>query len=62
MILTDLSGSMNTMVMEARHASLAAYEQWRAEFFKSQAFQEGETPMAGMVESGSNEFYTIEQE
>jgi hypothetical protein len=62
MILTDLSGPMNTLVLEARYASLAAYEQWRAAFFQSQAFQEGETPMAAMVESGANAFYTIEQE
>jgi len=61
MILTDLSGPTNTMVLEARYASLAAYERWRAEFFNSQVFQAGETPMAGMVESGANEFYTIEQ-
>ncbi len=61
-ILTDLSGPMNTMVLEARHASLAAYEQWRAEFFQTHVFQEGETPITAMVESGSNEFYTIEQE
>ena len=62
LLLTDLSGPMNTMVLEGRYASLAAYEQWRSAFFQSQAFQESETPIAAMVESGSNEFYTIEQE
>jgi hypothetical protein len=61
-ILTDLSGPMNTMVMESRHPSLAAYEQWRAELFKSQAFQQGQAQMEGLIESGSVEFYTIEQE
>ena len=61
-LLTDLSGPMNTMVLEARHASLAAYEQWRGELFTSQAFQESQADTAGLIESGSVEFYTIEQE
>jgi hypothetical protein len=61
-ILTDLSGPMNTMVMESRHPSLAAYEQWRAELFKSQRFQDSQASMEGSIESGSVEFYTIEQE
>lgn len=61
-ILTDLSGPMNTMVMEGRHASLAAYEQWRAALFQSSEFQGGEDSMNTWLESGSVEFYTIEQE
>jgi hypothetical protein len=62
MILTDLSGPMNTMVMESRHASLAAYEQFRAELFRSEAFQAGEAQNEEIIDSGHNEFYTIEQE
>jgi hypothetical protein len=42
MILTDLGGRMDTMVMESRHTSLTAYQQWRGELFKSQRFQEGQ--------------------
>ena len=61
LILTDLSGPTNTMVMEQRHASLAAYEQWRAELFRSEAFQAGQPSMEGVIESGAVEFYTIEQ-
>jgi hypothetical protein len=61
-ILTDLSGPMNTMIMESRHASLAAYEQWRAAFFQSGALQSGEDSMNTWLESGLTEFYTIEQE
>jgi hypothetical protein len=61
-ILTDLSGPMNTMVMESRHASLAAYEQWRTAFFQSSEFQGGEDSMNIWLESGATEFYTIEQE
>ncbi len=49
------------MVMEQRHASLAAYEQWRTELFRSEVFQAGQPSMEGMIESGSVEFYMIEQ-
>jgi hypothetical protein len=61
-LLTDLSGPTNTMVMELRHESLAAAEQFRAELFQSQRFQEDQSTMDGLIESGSTEFYTIEQE
>ena len=60
-ILTDLSGPMDTMMLESRHESLAAYEQWRAQLFKSEWFQQGQATMDGLIESGSVEFYTIEQ-
>lgn len=62
LILTDLSGPMNTMVLEGRHESLAAYEGWRAELFTGRPFQESQSGMEGLIESGSIEFYTIEQE
>ena len=61
-LLTDLSGPMNTMVMELRHESLAAAEQFRAELFQSQEFQEDQSTMNELMESGSTELYTIEQE
>ena len=61
MLLTDLSGPIDALVLEGRHESLAAYEQWRAEMFKSQRFQEAQASMDGLIESGSVEFYTIEQ-
>ena len=61
-ILTDLSGPTNTMVMEFRHESLAAAEQFRTELFQSQQFQESESTMSELIETGSTEFYTIEQE
>ena len=62
LILTDLSGPMNTMVLEGRHESLAAYEGWRAELFTSRQFHESESAMEGLIESGAIEFYTVEQE
>jgi hypothetical protein len=61
-ILTDLSGPMNTMVLESRHASLAAYEQWRAALFQSSEFSGSMDAMNTWLESGSTEYYTIEQE
>jgi hypothetical protein len=60
-ILTDLSGPFNTVVLEGKYESLAAYEKWRTEFFSSLESRP-DTPSEEMFESGSNEFYTIEQE
>jgi hypothetical protein len=61
LILTDLSGPTNTMVMEQQHESLTAYEQWRAELFRSEAFQAGQSSMDEAIESAAVEFYTVEQ-
>jgi hypothetical protein len=61
-ILTDLSGPINTMVLEMRHESLAAAEQFRAELFQRQSFHAGQEQMNDWVVSGANELYTIEQE
>lgn len=61
-ILTDLSGPINTIVMETCHASLAAYEVWRNQLFQNQTFQDGQITMGDWFETGSTEFYTIEQE
>lgn len=61
-ILTDLSGPMNTIVVERRFESMAAAEQWRNEFFQSPDFKQGEDPMNEWLLSGSTEMYTIEQE
>ena len=61
-ILTDLSGPFNTVVLETKFESLAAYETWRAEFFNSEQFQDDNAERDEMLEGGSTEFYTIEQE
>ena len=61
-ILTDLSGPMNTMVLETRHESLAAFEKWRTELFQNPSIQESDAEQEELIDSGSNEFYTIEQE
>ena len=61
MLLTDLSGPIDAAVLEGRRESLAAYEQWRAQLFKSQRFQESQATMDNLIESSSIKFYTIEQ-
>ena len=48
--------------METRYASLAAAEQWRNQFFQSHAFKDHQASMPDWIESGSTEYYTIEQE
>jgi hypothetical protein len=48
-ILTDLSGPINTMVMEMRHESLAAAERFRTELFQRQSFQAGQNQMNDQV-------------
>ena len=61
-ILTDLSGPINTMVLEMRHESLAAAERFRAALFQRQSFQAGQNQANDWIVSGANELYTIEQE
>ena len=61
-ILTDLSGPFNTVVLESKFENLAAYEIWRNEFFSSEQFQDESGERDDSLESGVNEFYTIEQE
>ena len=60
-IPTDISGPFNTVVVETSHESLAALEQFRAALFASMAEDpEGQSQVTDLVESGRNEYYTIE--
>jgi hypothetical protein len=59
-ILTDISGPFFTVVMETTHESLAAVEQFRNEMFSNPETSAEVSSMAGLVESGRNEYYTIE--
>lgn len=60
-ILTDISGPFNTVVIETTHENLAALEQFRAGLFASMAEDpEGQSRVTDLVESGRNEYYTIE--
>jgi hypothetical protein len=61
-LLTDLSGPMDTVVLEIEHASLAAGEQFRAHLFTNPKFRERQARTEGLIRSGHQEYYTIEAE
>jgi hypothetical protein len=61
-LLTDLSGPLDTVVLEIEHASLAAAEQFRAHLFSNPEFQESQPRTADLILSGHQEYYTIEAE
>lgn len=59
-ILTDISGRFDTVVIETVHESLATYEQFRAVLL-SRNWEPGQgINMLDLLETGSNEYYTIE--
>lgn len=59
-LMTDLSGPMDTVVLEIEAESLAEWEQSRERLFASPEFQEQVRSSGQLMESGRNEFYTIE--
>jgi hypothetical protein len=59
-VLTDLSGPMDTVVLEFEAESLAEWEQGRHRLFASPEFQEQVRSSGPLMESGRHEFYTIE--
>jgi hypothetical protein len=59
-ILTDLSGRFFRLILETEFENLAAWENWRATEFAKPEFGEMFAKTADLVESGSQEFYTIE--
>ena len=61
-ILTDISGTWDTVVLESVHESLAALEQWRSAMFADMDARDDSNPMADLIVSGSNEYWTIEAE
>lgn len=60
-ILTDLSGSFDTVVVETTHESLAAWEEYRKGMFARSEASDEPPPLADLVVSGRNEYYTIEE-
>ena len=56
-ILTDITGTFDTVIVETVHESLASYEQFRAMMLQNNA--EGSS-MLELVETGRNELYTVE--
>lgn len=60
-ILTDLSGPFDTVVQELEVESLAEWERIRAAMFNNPELQEAQASGENPFESGSTEFYTIEE-
>ncbi len=59
-ILTDISGRFDTVVVETVHESLATYEQFRNMLMQRGADADSPSPMTDLIETGYNEYYTIE--
>lgn len=59
-ILTDISGTFDTVVIETTHESLATYEQYRKMMLARMGSDEGSSEMPNLIETGRNEYYTIE--
>ena len=59
-ILTDLSGPFHTVVQEIEVESLAQWEATRAKVFTHPEFQKRMARTEGLLESGYQEFYTVE--
>lgn len=61
-VLTDLSGTFDTVVMEVVVGSLAEWEQARAVLFQLPAFQQSMAKSQELILSGHNETWTVEAE
>ena len=59
-VLTDLSGPMDTVIVEFEASSLDEVFRRRLEMYADPQLAEGAARMAALVESGRNEYYTIE--
>jgi len=59
-ILTDLSGRFDTVVLETTHENLAAYEMARQAMLDQASASDDRSPLFEMVETGRNEYWTIE--
>jgi hypothetical protein len=59
-LLTDLSGSFDTVVQELEVESLAEWERLRAAIFSNPEVQAAEAALPDIIVSGQTEYYTIE--
>ena len=59
-VLTDLSGRFDTVAMETTHADMGAYMQMRQAMFAQQSAAGERSPLLDLVESGRNEYWSIE--
>lgn len=61
-LLTDLSGTFDTVVQELELESLAEWERLRMVIFSNPEIQEAEASVPDLIVSGQTEYYTIEAE
>jgi hypothetical protein len=61
-VLTDLSGTFDTVIQEIEAESLAEWETLRTRLFELAAFQASMATMQELVVSGRNELWTVEAE
>lgn len=61
-ILTDLSGTFDTVVLEIEAESLGDWEQTRNAMFQNPEFLAAIAPGVELLETGSSQFFTIEAE
>ena len=61
-VLTDLSGTFDTIVQEIEVESLAEWETMRVKLFELAAFRDSMATMQEFVVSGHNEYWTLEAE
>ena len=61
-LLTDLSGTFFTVVLELEFESLAAWEEFRRQLFTRPEFAESFARSADAIESGRADLYTLEAE
>jgi hypothetical protein len=59
-VLTDLSGSFDTVVQEVEVESLAEWEKFRIKLFELTAFRDSMAVVSELVVSGHNELWTVE--
>lgn len=59
-VLTDLSGTFDTVVLEVEVESLGEWEQIRTTIFQDAEFRQAMSRSTGLLESGDLQFFTIE--
>lgn len=59
-VLTDRSGTFDTVVFELEAESIAEHDALRARIFQTKAFRDSMAQMQGLQAGGHREFYAIE--
>ncbi len=61
-VLTDLTGSFDTVVLEIQVESMGDWENIRSSMFQHAEFREAIAPSMDLLQSGSSQLFTIEAE